>query len=134
MLAATAAMGYSILVPSAGAVDQPDCAGAASSAPKGEGLESLDDRTLGAELSGRGIGNLLDRYFTINRVPEYDEAVRSRPSARCGKLSGKNAAKIPYGEKLRRAREVASGIDAVLPTLKDPMQMMGTAAICLSSV
>jgi hypothetical protein len=93
--------------------------------PKIDGLDGLDDSVLGAELSGRGINGLLDYYFKANHVT-LDQQQAIRTFGALGELR-RNGDKIPYQEKLRRVKEVADGVDAVLPSLKDPNEMRRTA-------
>ncbi len=96
-----------------------------------DGLAGLDDRAVQTELSSRGITNFLDYYFKTNNVPEAQQ----RSIKTYGAFSELNNAnsKIPYSEKARRVREVAEGIDALLPTLKEPAQMMATAATMIDN-
>lgn len=99
-------------------------------APRAQGLDGLDDSALAAELSGRGINNLLDYYFKANRVSQEQQGL-IRTLGAFNDLRGPAADKIPYGEKVRRVRQVADGIDSILPTLRDPNDMMKMAAMLI---
>ena len=81
---------------------------------------------LASELSGRGINSLLDYYFKSNHLSEAEQSAIKT----FGALNELNnpSTKISYGEKLRRVKDLADGIDSVLPSIKDPAKMMGTAA------
>ncbi|HET6246822.1 MAG TPA: hypothetical protein VFE47_03910, partial [Tepidisphaeraceae bacterium] len=101
----------------------------AGAAPKGEGLASLDDRVVASELSSRGITNLLDRYFKLNGISEADQESIKTVGALRELINPK--LNIPYGEKVRRVRQIAKGIDTIIPTIRDPEQMMTVAAIVI---
>ncbi|HZL35749.1 MAG TPA: hypothetical protein VFC78_10605 [Tepidisphaeraceae bacterium] len=87
-------------------------------APAGEGLESLSDSALMTELSSRGIDNLLKRYFDIHQIPEAQQQAIKTMGA-MGELTNPQS-KIPFSEKIRRVKDIAEGIDAVLPSIEDP--------------
>src|SRR2546421_9038152 len=46
---------------------------AAASAPRGEGLDSLDSGRVMAELADRGLDSLLDYYFQTHNIPEAQQ-------------------------------------------------------------
>lgn len=97
----------------------------AAPAPSHAGLDSVDERTLEAELARRGVTNLLDYSFKANNVSEVDQKT-IRTLAALGEVRDKNA-KVSNAMKIARVRDLAQGIDQVLPTLKDPADMMMTA-------
>ena len=97
---------------------------AGRAAPKADGLDGLDEHTLAAELSTRGMKTLLDRYFTINNVSEADQ----QSIKTFGAIRELSNPKVSPGEKMRIVKAVADGIDTVLPSLRDPAAMLNTAA------
>lgn len=100
-------------------------AGCAAAAPV-EGLDGLNEQSVATELSSRGMTNLLDYYFRTNNTPEEQQrAIKTQGALRELRDAGD---KIPYAEKVRRVKQAADGIDAVLPSLNDPGQMMSDAA------
>ena len=104
---------------------------AQSAAPDspGEGLQLVGDERLLNELADRGLDSLLDRYFELRHTPQAErQAIRSTEA-----LRELNNPKLSYAEKERRVREVAAGINSVLPALKDPNRLSQAAGLLLEN-
>src|SRR5579862_8869096 len=104
--------GYSMILAAAATLAIAPILSAAPTPSTGEGLNSLDDQTLAAELSGRGLTHLLDHYFQANHTPEAEQkAVKTLGAIR--ELRNPNS-KISIAEKIQRVRDVANGVDIII--------------------
>jgi len=100
-------------------------------ASTGEGLDSLGDDQLMGELADRGLDSLLDRYFDIHNVPQAQRTGLRTMQA----LHDLNdpSKKLSNAERQRRARQVAEGITAALPNLKDPQRLVADANLLMDA-
>lgn len=105
-------------------------AAAAQPVKSGDGLDSLSDDALLAELAGRNLTTLLDRAFEVNNVPkDKQEGMRSLIALK--RLSDR---KLSASQRQQLAQTVAKGIKAALPTINDPKLLMQYAAELLPAI
>jgi tetratricopeptide (TPR) repeat protein len=104
--------------PQPAALVNPTGGARAASASRGEGLDALGDTALMTELSSRGLNSLLDHYFELKGIPATERQT-IRTLAAAADLKNPNI-KLTYGERLRRVKDTADDIDAVIATYKKP--------------
>jgi hypothetical protein len=98
-----------------------------SAQPKSvEGLDALTDDALLDELAARGMDSLLEHAFAVNKVPkERQDTVRTLVALR--RLS-EGSSKLTGNQRQKLIADVVKGIEAALPTMRDPRLMMRQAA------
>ena len=106
-------------------------AAAKQNASTGEGLDSLGDDQLMSELADRGLESLLDRYFEVHNIPDA-ERKGLRTMQALHDLTDPSK-KLSNAERQRRARQVAEGITAALPNLKDPQRLAADANVLMEA-
>ena len=98
-----------------------------TTAPKGEGLDSLDEPTLAAELSGRNLATLFDYYCKTHSITATErQTITTVGALRQLGMTGP----ISNADKLKRVKDIADGIDSVLAAVKDPNQ---AHAVCIDA-
>src|SRR3954471_18856753 len=99
---------------------------AQSTAPAKEGLDALNDDAILDELASRGLDNLLDYAFTAYKVPPDKQAgVRTIIALR--RLGDPNS-KLTAQQRQKLINDIVRGINAAVPTMRDPKLMMRQAA------
>jgi hypothetical protein len=85
------------------------------------GLDSLSDEAVMSELSGMKLDSLLGRMFEIDRVPkDKQESIKSLGALR--ELSASQS--IGNNRRLVLVKRAVDGLNALLPTMNDPMALM----------
>jgi len=91
-----------------------------------EGLDSLSDDAVLDELASRGLDNLLDYAFTAYKVPpERQSGVRTIIALR---RLGDPASRLTAQQRQKLINDIVRGINAAVPTMRDPKLMMRQAA------
>src|SRR4051794_38134003 len=91
-----------------------------------EGLDSLSDDAVLDELASRGLDNLLDYAFIAYKVPpEKQSGVRTIIALR--RLGDPNS-KLTAQQRQKLINDIVRGINAAVPTMRDPKLMMRQAA------
>lgn len=91
----------------------------------GQGLDALNDDRMMAELASRGMSTLLERAFEINKVPQNKrDGILTLIALR--QLSDSSAG-MSTKQRQELITKVVTGIEAALPSLKDPNTLMTQA-------
>ena len=91
-----------------------------------EGLDSFSDDAVLDELASRGLDNLLDYAFAAYKVPpERQSGVRTIIALR---RLGDPASKLTAQQRQKLINDIVRGINAAVPTMRDPKLMMRQAA------
>src|SRR3954453_7327824 len=97
--------------------------GLAQPAPQsGAGLDSLTDDRLMNELAVRGLSNLLDRAFEVNKVPQSEQ--ESRRAILALQALTDPTRKLTAKQRQELLSKIASGIEQVLPKMRDPEALL----------
>lgn len=103
--------------------------GQAAPAPAAKGLDAISDTALVEEMGRQGMEPLLDYYFTTHQVPEQAQAtVRAMISIR--RLLDPTA-QIAAKARQEMVRRIVSGASSIVPTLKDPRQLMQLSSVLI---
>src|SRR2546430_363142 len=96
----------------------------------GAGLDSLTDDKLMNELAVRGLSNLLDRAFEVNKVPQSEQ--ESRRAILALQTLTDPTKKLPAKDRQELVSKVAAGIEQVLPKMRDPETLLAQANVLIA--
>ncbi len=94
-------------------------------------LDTLNDKTLMAELASRGLSDLLSRAFEVNKVPQQERDSMSTLMA-LRELSDP-AKSMSASRRQALIASVVNGISAALPTISDARTLMAQAAVLIQN-
>ena len=103
--------------------------GFAEQAPSTAGLDSLGDDKLMDELAMRGLSNLLDRAFEVNKVPQPEQ--ESRRAILALQTLSDPRKKLTTKQRQEMLSRIAAGIEQMLPTMHDPEALLAQAKVLI---